>query len=137
MSNEIGVNLVGNAVSDPELRRTANGTAVASFRIACNSRRKSRETDRWVDGPSSYFQVNCWRDLAVNVAESVVKGQPVVVQGYLTQRVHQRDDGTRRTYTDVEARAVGHDLSRGTARFARTAREPALSASRPSTADAA
>lgn len=137
MPNEIDINLVGNAVSDPELRHTSNGTAVASFRIACNSRRKDRGTDRWVDGPSSYFQVNCWRDLAINVAQSVVKGQPVIVSGYLTQRVHHRDDGTRRTYTDVEARVVGHDLSKGAARFARTPRESALSATRPAAVDAA
>lgn len=126
MSNEVYVSIVGNAVSDPERRTTATGVAVTNFRFACSSRSQDRETGRWRDGPSSYFQVSCWRELADNVAQSVVKGQPVIVQGFLRQRVHQREDGTRTKYTDIEARAVGHDLCRGVARFERSRRSPQL-----------
>lgn len=136
MYNEIEISLTGNVVTDPQLRETADGTAVVSFRVACNSRRWDRSSERWVDGPSSYFQVSCWRDLAHNVVRSVVKGQPVLVLGHLTQRVLERD-GRRTTFTDVEARAVGHDLGRGSAQFVRTSRGPAPVAAVRSSADAA
>lgn len=136
MYNDIEINVVGNVVTDPQLRETADGTPVVSFRIACNSRRWDRDSDRWVDGASSYFQVSCWRELARNVVRSVVKGHPVLVQGHLTQRVLDRD-GRRTTFTDIEARAIGHDLGRGSAQFARTSRGHAAVAAVRSSADAA
>lgn len=126
MSNEISISVVGNAVSDPEHRITTTGVSVTNFRVACNSRTRDVASGRWLDGPSSYYTVTCWRDLADNVARSVVKGQPVMVSGFLRQRTHERADGTKTRYTDIEARAVGHDLSRGNARFERTARGPQL-----------
>lgn len=124
MTNEIAINVVGHAVSDPERRVTSTGVAVTSFRFACNSRRWDAAAGRSVDNPSSYYTVSCWRQLADNVADSVVKGQPVLVQGFLKRRVHVRGDGQKITYDDIEARAVGHDLSRGVARFARTQHRP-------------
>lgn len=123
MNNEIAINVSGHAVSDPERRVTSGGVAVTSFRFACHSRRWDPSAGRSVDNPSSYYTVSCWRQLADNVTDSVVKGQPVIVQGFLKRRVHVRGDGQRVTYDDIEARAVGHDLSRGVARFARTPRE--------------
>ena len=126
MNNEITINVIGNAVSDPERRLTAGGIPVTSFRFACNSRRWDPVAGRSVDNPSSYYTVTCWRQLADNVAGSIVKGQPVVVQGFLKRRVHVRSDGQKITYDDIEARSVGHDLSRGVARFSRTPRGPQL-----------
>lgn len=122
MTNEIAINVAGNAVSDPQRRITASGLSVTSFRFACHSRRWDPAIGRTVDSPSSYYTVSCWHQLADNVADSVVKGQPVLVQGFLKRRVYVRDDGQKVTYDDIEARSVGHDLSRGVARFAKTPR---------------
>lgn len=129
MNNEITINVSGNAISDPERRLTAGGIPVTSFRFACNSRRWDPVAGRRVDNPSSYYTVSCWRQLADNVASSVVKGQPVLVQGFLKRRVQVRSDGQKITYDDIEARSVGHDLSRGVARFSRTPRGPQLNQS--------
>ena len=59
-----------------------------------------------------------WRTLAANLAGSVSVGEPLVVHGRLRVREEERD-GQRRTSVDIEAVAVGHDLTRGTAAFRR------------------
>ncbi|MET7317818.1 hypothetical protein ABZX83_21075, partial [Streptomyces thermoviolaceus] len=48
-------------------------------------------------------------------------GDPVLVQGRLKVRTEVRD-GTPRTWADIDAVAIGHDLTRGTAAFRRTGR---------------
>jgi single-strand DNA-binding protein len=114
------VTIVGNALNAPELRRT-NGTStlVASFRVASTSRRYDRDSGRWVDGPSLRVRVTCWRRLAEGVTQSVVTGDPLVVTGRMFTRDWVGDDGQHRVSYELEAIAVGHDLSRGFAKFTR------------------
>lgn len=114
--NQIMLTVVGNAVADPDVGRTGGGVPRASFRVASSSRRYDRESGAWVNGEAVYLQVTCWRGLAENVATHVRKGSPVVVQGKLRSRTVTRVDESgeeqRRTYTEVEAVAVGLDLAR-------------------------
>ncbi|MDX3374960.1 single-stranded DNA-binding protein [Streptomyces sp. ME02-6991-2A] len=132
--NETMVTLVGNAATAVDFRETATG-GMARFRFAVTPRRRDRETQLWTDGPTSFYTVWAWRTLAANLAGSVAIGEPLVVHGRLKVREEERDGG-RRTFVDVEAIAVGHDLSRGTAAFRRVVRtEPALTASGRSRAD--
>jgi single-strand DNA-binding protein len=128
MPAEIRVNVVGNLASDPERRQTPGGVGLASFRLACNGGHRDRRTGEWVKEPANFFTVTCWRELGEHVALSLQKGQPVIVQGVLQIRSHQREDGTRVTYTDIVAHAVGHDLSRGVSRFERTGRSEVVPA---------
>ncbi|MGA5046109.1 single-stranded DNA-binding protein [Streptomyces arboris] len=132
--NETMVTLVGNAATAVDFRETATG-GMARFRFAVTPRRRDQETQLWTDGPTSFYTVWAWRTLAANLAGSVAIGEPLVVHGRLKVREEERDGG-RRTFVDVEAIAVGHDLSRGTAAFRRVVRtEPALTASGRSRAD--
>jgi single-strand DNA-binding protein len=114
------VTIVGNALNAPELRRTnGSSTLVASFRVASTSRRYDRDSGRWVDGPSLRVRVTCWRRLAEGVTQSVVTGDPLVVTGRMYTRDWVGDDGQHRVSYELEAIAVGHDLSRGFAKFTR------------------
>ncbi|SCL18066.1 single-strand DNA-binding protein [Micromonospora nigra] len=123
------VTIVGNVLTAPEWRRTTqSNTLVANFKVASTARRLDRDTGRWVDGNSLRVRVNCWRRLAEGVASSVMVGDPVVVCGRLYTRDWTDDAGNHRTIYELEAVAVGHDLSRGRARFLRN---------RPSTATSA
>ncbi|MGW9305837.1 single-stranded DNA-binding protein [Streptomyces cyaneofuscatus] len=132
--NETMVTLVGNAATAVEFRETATG-GMARFRFAVTPRRRDRETQLWADGPTSFYTVWAWRTLAANLAGSVAIGEPLVVHGRLKVREEEREGG-RRTFVDVEAVTVGHDLSRGTAAFRRVVRtEPALTAASHSRAD--
>lgn len=114
------VTIIGNVLTAPEWRRTTqSGTLVANFKVASTSRRLDRESGRWVDGNSLRVRVNCWRKLAEGVASSVMVGDPVVVVGRLYTRDWIDDAGNHRTLYELEAVAVGHDLSRGRGRFQR------------------
>ncbi|MGW4465812.1 single-stranded DNA-binding protein [Micromonospora sp. NPDC004704] len=111
---------MGNVLTAPEWRRTnQSGTLVTNFKVASTARRLDRESGRWVDGNSLRVRVNCWRKLAEGVASSVMTGDPVIVVGRMYTRDWVDDAGNHRTMYEMEAVAVGHDLSRGRGRFAR------------------
>lgn len=119
--NETTVTLVGNAASDVKFRQSPAGIPVASFRMASTARRWDRERGGWVDGHTSFYTVWAWRTLAGNVATSVGRGDPLVVQGRMRVREWEKD-GQRHTAVYIDAAAVGHDLSRGTSAFRRGVR---------------
>jgi len=114
------VTIVGNALHEPEWRKTANtGALVCTFKIASTARRFNRDTRQWVDGNSLRVRVTCWRSLASNVKESVTRGDPLIVTGRLFTRDWMDEEGTKRTSYELEALSIGHDLNRGRAVFER------------------
>lgn len=125
--NETLVTLVGNAATGVEFRETTSG-GMARFRFAVTPRRWDREKQLWADGHTSFYTVWAWRTLASNLTGSVAVGEPLVVHGRLKVREEERE-GQRRTFVDIEAVAVGHDLTRGTSAFRRVAKgDPGLTA---------
>lgn len=117
--NETLVTVVGNVATEPEMRTTATGVGVTRFRLATTARRWDAARGAWADGPTSFYTVSAWRTLAGHVKESVGLGEPLLVQGRLKIREDERD-GRRYTDAEIEAVAVGHDLTRGVTRFSRT-----------------
>jgi single-strand DNA-binding protein len=113
--------MIGNVLTAPEWRRTSqSNTLVAHFRVASTARRRDRQSGEWIDGNSLRVRVSCWRRLAEGVASSVMVGDPVVVVGRLYTRDWTDTEGNARVTYEMEAVTIGHDLSRGKARFART-----------------
>jgi single-strand DNA-binding protein len=92
--------LVGNLTKDPELRHTPSGTAVTTLRVAVNDRVKRGE--EWTDA-AYYFDVTVWGRTAENCAQYLSKGRPVGVQGKLTWREWDAQDGTKRQAVEVVA----------------------------------
>jgi single-strand DNA-binding protein len=125
MINGAAVTLAGYVATEPYYRTTSSKkTPVVSMRVAWTSRFIDRETGEWRDGNTSFANVNCWRKLANNVAPSLRKGQAIVVMGRLQVREFDAKEGGRRIAVDIDADAIGHDLSRGVAHFQRTFRSP-------------
>ena len=121
MATDNTVTLIGNLTDDPELRFTHNGAAVANFRLAVTPRVK--DGDSWRDGETSFFRVNCWRQLAENVTESLSKGTRAMVIGRLRMRSWETDSGEKRTVVEVEADEVAPSLKWATAKPQRGNRE--------------
>lgn len=119
--NDTFMTIVGNVVDEPRMRMTKSGHAVTNFRVASTSRRFDREQQRWVDNATLYANVTCWRAMAENVAGSLHKGQPVVVTGRYYSREYEINETVRVSY-ELEANAVGHDLTRGTSEFRKLTR---------------
>jgi single-strand DNA-binding protein len=121
--SENSVTLVGNLTDDPELRFTAQGAAVANFRIAVSKRVRDAQTNEWKDGDTSFFRINVWRQLAENVAESLARGMRVIVTGTLKMRQWETQEGEKRSVVEVEATEVGPSLKWATAKVEKTSRQ--------------
>ena len=117
------VTLVGNLTDDPELRFTAQGAAVANFRIAVSKRIRDPQTNEWKDGDTSFFRVNVWRQLAENAAESLTRGTRVIVTGTLKMRQWETQEGEKRSVVEIEATEVGPSLKWATAKIEKTSRQ--------------
>jgi len=114
------VSLVGNLTRDPEMRFGANGgTAVVSFGMAVNSRKKASNGE-WEDEPK-FFDVVAFGDLAENIAASLTKGTRIVLNGKLDwSQWDDKDGGGKRSKVQVIAESVGADLRWATVVVTRT-----------------
>lgn len=119
MANEVVVTIVGNLTSDPELRYTQNGLAVANFTIASTPKVFNRQSNQMEDGNALFLRASCWREFAEHVSASLVKGSRVIAQGRLVQRDWEDKDGNKRTSMELEVDAIGPDLRFATAQVAR------------------
>ncbi|WP_436794022.1 single-stranded DNA-binding protein [Actinospongicola halichondriae] len=115
------VTVIGNVTRDPELRYLNSGTALASFGIAWNNRYKDRNGEQVED--TSFFDVTCWRDLADNVAESLSKGDRVIVYGKLEQRSWETQEGEKRSKVEIVADEVAPSLRWATAQVSKIRRD--------------
>lgn len=117
MSEQITVQ--GLVATTPRHLVTQDGLPITSFRVASSQRRFDRNQNKWVDGETNWFTVTAFRQLAVNAAQSISKGERISISGKL--RVRDWDNGDRAgTSVEIEAESLGHDLSWGTSVFTRT-----------------
>jgi single-strand DNA-binding protein len=121
-AGDTAITIAGNLVSDPELRYTPTGQAVATFRVASTPRFMDRQTNEWKDGESLFLSCNVWRQAAENVAESLQRGMRVIVQGRLKQRSYETKEGEKRTVYEVEVDEVGPSLRNASAKVTKTQR---------------
>ena len=111
--------LTGLVATTPRHLVTSEGLPITSFRLASTQRRYDRGAQKWIDGETNWYTVTCFRQLAVNVVGSIAKGQRIVVAGRL--RVRDWESGDRAgTTVEIDADALGHDLSWGTSVFTRS-----------------
>jgi single-strand DNA-binding protein len=122
MAGETIITVVGNLTDDPELRFTPSGAAVANFTVASTPRNFDKQTNEWKDGDSLFLRCSVWRQAAENVAESLQRGNRVVVQGRLKQRSYETKEGEKRTVFEMEVDEVGPSLKYATAKVTRTQR---------------
>ncbi len=112
----------GNVVADPRISGSPDDPDRVNFRVVSNRRRRDPETGEWTDAGEYGVNVVCWRRLARGVAQTVRRGDPVLVTGRIFQHEYQGSDGSRRWMTEVTADFVGYDLSKGAGRFYRFSR---------------
>lgn len=117
------ITIAGNVTRSPELRFTASGLPTASFGVAVN-RKLPAKADAVAAEAVTFFNVVAWQSLAENVAESLNKGDRVLVTGRLDQRSWETPDGERRTVYELVAEEIGPSLRWVTAALARPERTP-------------
>ena len=91
------ITLMGRLVADPELRRTTNGTPVASFRIACDRDFSGKGEEKKCD----FFSCVAWRHTGEFISKYFTKGRMIVIDGRLENRDWNDKDGNKRTSTEI------------------------------------
>ena len=87
------ITIMGRLTKDVELRRTNNGTAVASFTIACDRDFGEKETD--------FIECVAWRNTAEFAEKYFSKGKMAIVSGRLQIRKWNDKDGNKRSTAEV------------------------------------
>ncbi|GAA2377322.1 single-stranded DNA-binding protein [Catellatospora methionotrophica] len=122
MANETVLTLVGNLTADPELRFTPTGAALCRFSVASTPRQFDKGTGAWTDGAPLYMNCTVWRDMAENVANSLVKGSRVVVTGRLKLNQWTTPEGDKRQGFQLDVDDVGASLRYATAQVKKLTR---------------
>ncbi len=96
--------IIGNLGADPEMRYTANGSAVTEFRVAVN--RTFTDTSGERKQETEWFRVITWNRLAETCAQYLTKGRLVYVEGRLQTRSWEDQQGQKRYTTELIAQEV-------------------------------
>ena len=91
--------LMGRLTRDPELRRTQQGTAVASFSLAVDRDYKAKGAEKETD----FIDIVAWRNTAEFVSKYFAKGRMAVVEGRLQVRTYTDKEGNNRRVAEVVA----------------------------------
>jgi single-strand DNA-binding protein len=98
------VQLIGRLGKDPEMRYTANGSALTTFTVATNR--------TWINGDGTpheeveWHSVTAWGTLAETTNQFLVKGRLVYIEGRLQTRAWEGEDGVRHSRTEIIAEDV-------------------------------
>jgi len=112
------ITITGLIATTPRYLTTADGLRILSFRLASSQRRYDGKAGKWIDGDTNWYTITSFHDRATNGSESLSKGDRILVHGRI--RVRDWDNGDRAgTSIEIEAKAIGHDLSWGTSVFTR------------------
>jgi len=115
MSDTVAVR--GFVASEPRHLVTEGGLPITSFRLVTTRRRYNRTSSAWEDGGNNWYTVSAFRRLALSAADSIAKGDPVLVAGRICLREWA---GEKQGMTvEIEAESIGHDLTWGRSAFTR------------------
>ena len=95
--------LIGNLGRDAETKFTPSGVAATRFSVATSRRWKDKESDEWKED-TNWTNVVLWR--AENLANYLLKGKQVYVEGRLQTRSYEDKDGKKVYATEVVAEEV-------------------------------
>lgn len=131
MAGEQQTTIVGNLTAAPELKVTPNGASVCKFTVASTPRRLDKASGNWVDGDALFMRCTVWRELADHAAESLGKGDRVIVQGRLRQdNWEDRETGAKRSLIVMEVDEIGPSLRFAQAKVTRVGGDSARSGGR-------
>jgi len=96
--------IIGNLGADPEMRYTANGSAVTNFNVATNRVYTTRDGERREE--TEWFRVVAWERLAEICSQYLAKGRSVYVEGRMQTRSWEGQDGNTRYTSELIAQEV-------------------------------
>jgi len=111
----------GGLTAAPEIRYSQAGVPIASGTVASTDRYMDRQSNEWRDGKKLFVRWSAFKDLAENIAASMLdKGAQVTVTGKLHTREYEDREGNKRSSMELEVTDFAVSLKRATAQVART-----------------
>ena len=96
--------IIGRLGRDPELKYTQSGTAVCSLNVATDESYKDRDGNKVEK--TEWHRVSCFQKQAENCANFLAKGSLIYVEGSLTTRKWQDQQGNDKYTTKIMAERV-------------------------------
>jgi len=93
------VQLIGNLGEDPIVKELDNDKVVAKFSMATNESYKSKDGEKVTD--TQWHKVVAWGKIARIVEQYLHKGDKVAIEGRLSHRSYDGDNGIKRWVTEV------------------------------------
>ncbi|KKP65513.1 MAG: Single-stranded DNA-binding protein [candidate division WS6 bacterium GW2011_GWE1_34_7] len=93
------VQLIGNLTREPELRYTTGGTPVVTFGLATN--RSWKDQNGETKEVAEFHNIVAWNKMAEICQQLLAKGMKIYVEGSLTTRSWEADDGSTRYKTEI------------------------------------
>ena len=111
----------GGLTAAPEIRYSQAGVPIASGTVASTDRYMDRQSNEWRDGKKLFVRWSAFKDLAENIAASMLdKGAQVTVTGKLHTREYEDREGNKRSSMELEVTDFAVSLKRATAQVTRT-----------------
>ena len=115
------ITVQGGLTAAPEMRYSQAGVPIASGTVASTDRYMDRQTNEWKDGKKLFVRWSAFKDLAENIAASMLdKGAQVTVTGKLHTREYEDREGNKRSSMELEVTDFAVSLKRATAQVTRT-----------------
>ena len=105
MASLNSVHLIGRVGKDAEMKYTTNGVAVGEFSLATDNSRKNKDGS-WEDLPSDWHLVKLFGEQAERQCPQITKGAPVFVEGKVSYRSWEGQDGKKNYRTEIIAHRV-------------------------------
>jgi single-strand DNA-binding protein len=93
------VQLIGNAGTDPLIKKFENGKQVAWMSLAVNETFKNSDGERVTQ--TSWHNLVAWGKTATIMTQVIAKGNQVAIKGRLGTRSHNDKNGIKRFTTEV------------------------------------
>jgi len=116
------IQLIANLTHDPELRYSTSGKAYVRLRLASTPRVKDAAGE-WADGATTFYEGRAWNDLAEHAAESLRRGDRVIVFGALRTERWTDSTGDDREALRVDVDEVGPSLRFANAKVVKAHRD--------------
>jgi single-strand DNA-binding protein len=104
------ITLIGNLTQDPELKFLPSGKALCTVNVVTS--KKKQVNGVWEESDTTFWKVTVWDRAAEHVADSVQKGDSVIIVGTAAERSWEGRDGQKRTSVEVTAQKFAVELGR-------------------------
>jgi single-strand DNA-binding protein len=93
------VRLIGNVGQTPEIKNLENGNKLAKFSIATNEYFYNKDGEKVTQ--TYWHNVVAWGKTAEIIENYVDKGKEIAIEGKLTNRAYDAQDGSKRFVTEI------------------------------------